>query len=207
MTYDEIVALALSYADREDEEVTSKIDSFIKIVEARVNRKLRVFEMSIRATLVLSETESYYGLPPDFGGLRDIEISNGPGTAKCTLHYMSPEQLNQNQSNQIAGVTSNRIFYTLIAGQLQISPMTTGTMEIIYFQKLIPLTASEPDNWLSNNNPDGYIFGILTEISAFVKDKEATALWDLRYRDTIQEISDEDSDNRWSGTALEIRVG
>lgn len=207
MVYDEIVALALSYADREDEEVTSKIDSFIKIVEARVNRKLRVFDMSVRATLPLVEDQEYYGLPPDFGGLRDIEIVASPDSGRQTLKYMSPEQLNNQQRASKTGQLQGQIYYTLVARQLQIFPPRTGTLEIIYYQKLIPLTESAPDNWLSFNNPDGYIFGILTEISAFVKDKEATALWNGRYVDTIAEIELEDADNRWSGTALEVRVG
>lgn len=207
MDYTEIVDLALSYADREDKEVTDNIDNFLRIVEARVNRKLRTFEMSTRATLPLVEDQEYYGLPPDFGGLRDIEITASPDAGRQTLSYMSPEQLNNQQRLSTTGNPSRRIFYTLVAKQVQIFPPQTGTMEIIYYQKLVPLTELAPENWLSMNDPDGYVFGLMVEISSFVKDKEAAALWDGRFVNTIDEIDQEDKDNRWSGTALEIRLG
>ena len=207
MVYDEIVALTLSYADREDEEVIGKIDSFIKIVEARINRKLRIFDMTIRATIDL-DGEEYYGLPPDFGGLRDIEVANDADGGRCTLKYMSPEQLNNLQRRSKSGEPQSQIFYTLIANQVQIYPAKlTGILEIVYYQRLVPLTTSNPTNWLSSKSPDGYIFGIMTEISAFVKNKESTALWNERFRTVIDEIEQEDGKSRWSGTALEVRVG
>ena len=205
MDYTEIVDMALSYSDREDAEVADRMDRFLRIVEARVNRKLRVSGMSIRATVPLIDGDSYYGLPPDFGGLRDIEISSSPDANNKTLFYMSPEQLN-NHSN--SGGQGSKIYYTIVAQQIQISPaQSMGIMEVIYYQKLIPLTSIEPVNWLSGINPDAYIFGLLVEISAFAKDKDAATLWNGRFVEVLDEIDNEDKTDRWSGTSLEIRVG
>jgi len=212
MDYSDITSLALSYADREDNEVIDRIDNFISIVEARVNRALRVGGMVYRATVDLSTVgaanEEYFGFPDNFGSLRDIEIQNG--SARTTMSYLSPEQMNQMITAGASGYTGPKLYYTIIAQQFQIYPtFDQGTMEIIYYQKLIPLTSTPPTNtnWLSEMNPDGYIFGILVEISSFVKDKESASLWDGRFKETIASIIEEDGKDRWSGTALITRVG
>ena len=93
MDYTEIVDLALSYADREDNEVTSRMDKFLKIVEARVNRKLKTFDMSLHLTIpIADDTQVYYDLPSDYGGLRTIESAD-PGGKERTIEFMTPQQL------------------------------------------------------------------------------------------------------------------
>jgi hypothetical protein len=69
------------------------------------------------------------------------------------------------------------------------------------------LSDSNPSNWLSENDPDGYIFGGLVEISSFVKDKETAMLWDARFRTTMEEIDTNDQRSRWSGPPMEVRLG
>jgi hypothetical protein len=182
------------------------MDNFISIVEARVNRALRVAKMSVRATLDVEEDKEYYGFPIDFGGLRDIQYTGTEGPVR-TLKYMSPEQMN-NLTNIVPSSDIVEVYYTIVAQQLQIfPPKATGTIEIIYYQKLDPLSGSNLNNWLGDTNPDCYVFGILVEISSFVKSKEATALWDLRFKEVLGEVLDEDAKDRWSGTSLQTRIG
>ena len=206
MNYSDVVSLALSYSDREDDEVVSRMDNFLNITEARVNRKLRVFNMSIRATLAMADDQVYYGLPPDFGGLRDVEVVN-PGGAHTTLTFLNPEQLNGVRNRGASGVS--KVYYNLNARQIQIfPPQPTGyEMEIVYYQKLVPLGTADPINWLSDTNPDVYIFGLCVEISSFVKDKESALLCDGRFKEALEEIQTEDSTDRWSGPTLETRNG
>lgn len=203
MNYSDIKTIALSYADREnDTEILSRMDNFIGIVEARVNRVLRVSGMSMRATLPAVDQE-YYGLPSDFGGLRDAEYQNADGF-KCTLKYLSPDLMNgvSNIGNTVF------IYYTIVAGQLQIQPIKdTGTFEIVYYQKVPGLTAGNTTNWLGDDNPDCYIFGLIVEISSFVKDGKAAILWDERFKAVLDEIEREDQIVRWSGPSLQTYNG
>ena len=207
MNYNDIVELALSYADRQDLEVTSKMDSFLKIVEARINRVLTVRKMALRTQLIMVKDQEYYGLPSDFVGLRDIEIQNvDDANARTTLHYKSPEQMNEASRNRNS---IDGIYYTIIADQLQVIPPQDGAiLEIIYYQALPPLNnTSTQENWLSLSNPDCYIFGLLVEISSFVKDVAAKELWDARFQQELASIVNDDAINRWSGTALQVRLG
>lgn len=213
MNYAEITTLALSYADRQqDAEVSERMNDFLRMAESRINRAFRVRKMSVRATLNLVEDQAYYGLPSDFAGLRDIEIYDTSNiNAKTTLKYLTPEKMNALNASQtsIPAGENGFIGYTIIADQIQIAPTqdSTRVMEIVYYQNLRPLTSTNNENWVSIYVPDAYINGLMTEISAFTKDKEASMLWDQRFIASLNEIESTDDSDRWSGTPMEIRVG
>lgn len=203
MNYSEITTLAIDYSNRTDVGTTSKIDSFLRVVESRINRLIKIQKMSTRAILSTAANLPYYTLPSDFAGLRDIEYIPPNSTTRYTLSYKSPEQLNNTSA------ASSKFFYTLIADQIQVAPTFEhgGQIEIIYYKKVPPLTSEADENWVSSECPDAYVFGILVEINSFVKDKEAAVMWDKRFLDAIDTITLDDGVARWSGTSLEMRTG
>lgn len=203
MNYTEIKTAALSIADREDTETVDNIDVFLRIVEARISRKLKVGDMSVRKEIATVEDQEYYDLPAGFAGLRDIEIKDSAtATDRATLKYYSPESLNNHSTNK-----GQEVAYTIIANQLQIVPDKGDlTLELVYYKKVTALDSTNNENWISIDNPDAYIFGLMVEISAFVKDAEAANLWDARFKEALNDIDDDDQETRWSGQSLQIRV-
>jgi hypothetical protein len=209
MNYTEITDTALSFADREDDEVTSRMDKFLLMVESKINRKLKVGDMSARATIDLSAVTTdkrYFAVPVDFGGLRSIKIVTG--AREMPLKRLSPEQMTHRVNSDAFGVTGDQVYFNLVAKQIQIyPPRNEGLMEITYYQKVPPLTVAAPNNWLGDDHPDCYIDGLVAEISAFAKDADAFAIWDLRFNQAVEEIQNDDLEERWSGTPMEVRVG
>lgn len=207
MDYTDIVDMALSYSDREDNEVSDRIDKFMFIVESRINKKLKVADMSTVAKIDLTLADlnqEVFAMPPDFGGLRSVKIE---GAEQRTMTYVNPEQLANRISKGSFGV-NQRIYYNLIAKELHYyPPQNTGDLVITYYQKVDPLTVANPNNWISDDNPECYIFGLLVEISSFTKDSEAAQLWETRFMNCIGDIEIDDSKTRWSGTSLTIHVG
>ena len=159
MNYTDITELALSYMDREDAEVTSRVDKFILLIESRINRKLKVSDMSARSVVDLTTTDpdqEYFQLPDDFSGLRDIQISH-TGGGITTLNYLNPEQMNNfiNSGAQIGFVTGSKIYYNIIARQIHVVPaQSSGFLEIAYYQQIPNLNATDPNNWISDEFPE-----------------------------------------------------
>jgi len=208
MNYKTVKALALSYTDRKDQEVINRMDDFLRVIEARINRRIRVGNQTKRATLNTSSADQYIGLPADFGGMRDIQIQRvDPDTSvvsnAITPSYVSPEVMNQNIFLGFDGPV-----YTIIAGQLQLFPVTDDSqVEIVYYATLPQLSAAIPDTWLSDLSPDVYVFGLCVEISGFVKDAQAGQIWDARFEQELARIENIDTVDRWSGAALQIKLG
>ena len=206
MDYNEIKTAAYGFADRKDTETLNRYDDFLTFVESKVNRVLKTIKMTQRATLPTITGRLYYGLPADFNGIRDIQINDSTSDSPVvTLKYLTPELMNE--QNNISW-QNGEIYYSIIADQFQIYPaQENNTIEIVYYQKVPPLTDVNLTNWLGDDNSDVYVYGLLVEISTFVKDAEAAALWSGRYTEALGELKNNDIDIRWgSGTPLQIRT-
>lgn len=204
MNYNEIIDTALKYSMRTDQQTADMMDTFLRIVEARIDRQLNTLDMSNRATLDLDEDQQYYGLPTGFLALRDIQIQDLESpSSQVTPVYVAPEMMNNAISNN-----ETRVIYTIIAQQIQIYPVCEGQqVEIVYSRKIPPLTSSDQKNWVSVDSPDAYIFGLLVEISSFAKDNEAGQLWEARFKGTLSSMQLDDDISRWSGPQLRIQLG
>lgn len=206
MNYKEIVEAAQAYTDRYDEELVGNMPAFTRVVEAKINNALRTGDQSVRAQIWLRSDSEYYGLPCDFGGFRDVEILEEGKQHGRTLVYLAPEQMNQvsRESNRDRG---RHNYYTVIAGQIQIAPPADHeVLEVVYYQRLPELVNDEDTNWLTEKNPDAYIFGLCTEIGAFAKDEISFATYQQRFNGALTDITMEDQVTRWSGPALRTQV-
>lgn len=207
MNYTELVAAAKAYADRNDIEVDSNMDTFIVMVEARINRLLKTRKQSTRAYTPSVAGQEYYTLPPDYAGMRNVQIDTALpylDHSIAVLDYLSPDQFDIQRGKPYAG--SN--YYAVMGDQIQIYPvMDAGySIEMFYYQKVTPLTDSAPNNWVSSDHPDIYLSGIIGEIETFVKNYEVAAGWFGRMQIAVDELDNSDVQERWAGGPLRVRV-
>jgi hypothetical protein len=202
MNYKEIIDASKAYTDRYDEELAESMTAFTRVVEAKINNALRTGDQSVRAQIWLRTGEEYYGLPCDWGGARDVEILHQGQQHGRTLVYLAPEEM-----NKLARDRSRHDYYTIIAGQIQIAaPSGDDVLEVVYYQRLPPLENDSSTNWLTEKNPDAYIFGLCTEISAFAKDAMLFEVYKQRFSEALIDITQEDQVTRWSGPALRSQI-
>lgn len=207
MNYKEIVSAAQSYTDRYDQELVDAMPAFTRVVEGKINNALRTGDQSVRAQIWLKRDEEYYSLPCDWGGARDVEILQEGKQHGRTLVYLAPEEMNKVKRTRDSSVHGRHNYYTIIAGQIQIAPPTDNeVLEVVYYQRLPALTEESDSNWLTEKNPDAYIFGLCTEISAFAKDAAAFATYQDRFAGSLMDITMEDQITRWSGPALRVQI-
>lgn len=209
MNYTELINAAKSYADRQDIEVDNSIDTFIMMAEARINRILKVYGQAHRIYTTTIENQEYYSLPPDYNGMRAIQFNSGkvdePGSKTSPMHYASPEQMALLQNE---GRPSDHSFYCISGEQIQVYPTLSGdgTIEMVFYRKVPNINSTNSTNWLSENNPDIYLSGIIAEIEQFVKSYDVSDRWDAKMSRAISEMTSNDVDQRWSGSQLTTRI-
>lgn len=209
MIYSDITQTALLYADRVgDPEAVDRMPFFFRIVESRINRLLdNVINSEITTVTAYTNTppalDSVFILPTDFNGLRDIYIVNDSTNKRVTLEHISPIQINNANYN-----SSGNKYYNIQNQNINVYPGIAEQQSLVYTykQKLLPLDDVNVSNFISNNYPDCYVFGLMVELSSFTKDGPATTMWDERFRSSVQEVEDKESKNKWSGTPLVTRV-
>jgi len=207
MNYEEIVDAALSYADRSDTGTVSRIGTFLRIVESRVNTVLTVQSMTATESITLQENVVDYGLPASYKALVDIKYT-GPSINK-SLTLLTPEEIAAAKDDP----TNNSVYgYAIIGGTLTLAfipsadDIIDNNLSIIFFKRLPGLTSVTTTNWLSELNPECYIFGLCVEIFSFVKDADAAMLWEQRFNDSLAKIADNDYLHHWSGQSITTRV-
>lgn len=205
MNFKDIKETAQAYVDRYDEELVDVIPAFTKIVEGKINNALKTGEQSVRGQIWLERDQEYYGLPSDWGGFRDVEIIQDGHKVGRTLTYLSPEEMNKLERRNEGRNRHN--YYTVIANQIQVAPPTDNeVLEVVYYQRLPALVGDTDSNWLTEKNPDAYVFGLCAEIGAFAKDDMSFQTYDARFKEALSQITQDDQITRWSGPALKVQV-
>lgn len=215
MQYSEIISMALNYADRAtDSSITSRMDLFLKMVESRANRFLSSQKMAGSTDVVLVENVNFYSLPTDFQSMIYLSLQSiANETIRYSLEYSATKDINETVTlANVNGLDVDLPYrYTIFGNNVRLNFLpgaqlaTDYTLHFEYFQSLIPLTSTTDSNWLSNLYPDCYIFGLMVEINAFVKDPESTQLWDQRFKESLDAIQEQNTRYRWDGPQIVTR--
>jgi len=215
MQYSEIISMALNYADRAtDSSITSRMDLFLKMVESRANRFLSSQKMAGSTDVVLVENVNFYSLPTDFQSMIYLSLQSiANETIRYSLEYSATKDINETVTlANVNGLDVDLPYrYTIFGNNVRLNFLpgaqlaTDYTLHFEYFQSLIPLTSTTDSNWLSNLYPDCYIFGLMVEINAFVKDPESTQLWDQRFKESLNAIQEQNTRYRWDGPQIVTR--
>ena len=183
------------YADRYDQETYDGLwGQFIYLAEDRLNRIIKTRHMSNRILIPTVDGQSDYDLPSDFDGARDIAIN---GTS---LHYLNPEQLNN--------VSDGRIYYSIIANKLRITPTADSghNIDMVYYQRLPSLANGTDTNWLLADHGDIYVTATLAEVESYTKNDQRAMMFWGRLDGMFDEIDRRDWEDRWSGNPLSTKL-
>lgn len=159
MNYSELKTAVADWLHRDD--LTSKIDTFIDLFEARANRMLRVPDMEQRATRLA--TDEYIALPSDFLEVRNIQVNT---SVPYMLEYASPQNIDAKGTG-----SGDPRYYTIVGNEFQLWPSASGkTVEISYYKKIPALSDSNTSNWLLNGYEDYYLNGVIAEAYFYTMD-------------------------------------
>jgi hypothetical protein len=161
--------------------------------------------MSFKLQTATVVGQEFYALPADYLSMRAIRLWDTVNiTSRRTLSLLSPELADIQSRFPDGGY-----YYNVSGDNVQLLPIPTAiqVLEMEYYARLIPLDIINTENWIAKYHPDTYIFGLVREISAFVKDAEAATLWDGRFKEALDQIEVQDETALFSGTPLQIRLG
>ncbi|MDP7430683.1 MAG: hypothetical protein QGG97_03930 [Flavobacteriales bacterium] len=201
-TYAELKTSIANWLNRSD--LTDEIsDDFIKLVESEYNSKLRIRKMLTSDTsfTIDSELET---LPTGFLQVRDFYIVSG--SAKYSLTYMAPTQMDQIKGGSTSGRPS---VYTILGDNFRFAPTPDGTYTstINYYKAIDALSDSTTTNYILTNHPGIYLYGSLYHAANFLGGIEPSKLqnWSQLYATNMERLERNDKEDAWSGTPLQAR--
>lgn len=172
--YTELKASVADWLNRED--LTTQIPDFISLLEARLNRTLRVREMLTKRRSTASN--AYIKLPFDYLETYQLQLPPAAtGQSNPPLTYIGPDEAAVLRAKNITG---NTRYYTIIDGAFELIPApTSGGVEltITYYAKIPQLSAAQTTNWLLTKAPDLYLYGTLLNAAPYLQNDERIPTW------------------------------
>jgi len=218
MTYDELLtSVTLMLKREEDADLISALPTFVRFIEAEINRGRRVVQMEVRSRTTLESGRWAYGWPNDFLGLRSISMIE-PGGKQSNMEFLPPEQLIDLNETQCTSASGSGVtwYYTIHNDMYQIAPIPAftepGYIEVVYYQAIPPLGGLDKlgglitENWLSTQFPDIYYYGLCKHAQPFIFNDERLATMAAMYQTAVGGLYTNNDKQTWSGTTMRMRV-
>lgn len=159
---------------------------------------LRIRAMETQAILSIDAEE--VDLPPDFLGMRSIYIDYTP---KVSPKYMESSVLRESWPDSATGMPVN---YTIEGEKIVFGPAPDDTYAapVIYYKKLTGLSSNSDTNWVLENRPDAYLYGVMAELENML-DGPNYDKWFGMFAAAVEATNAQDKTDRFSGSALVMR--
>jgi len=192
--YTDLVSEVVSLCHRAgDTEFEGKLPTWVRLFEARANRKLRVRAMEETFASV-ALVDGAASLPADFRAFKELRLDADPSYA------LLPKPV---QYVKDRGVSSDSPINFAVSGS-QVVTDGSGNVVGTYYQE-IPSLEANSTNWLMTQNPDVYLFGVLAEAGLWVQ-SDQLPLWAERASQLLDSIQSEDVGNSLNGGPLTARA-
>lgn len=179
-TYAELQTAGANWLDRED--LTSRIPEFIALAEADINATFDVRTMESDVTLTGVVGSRFIAIPAGYREPQNLWLQ-WPGSAgRESLRQVPPELMVVSTVNSIPSAWG--VDGTNIAFDCPLSSITAYTLTLRMIGGLA-LSDAAPTNLILTNYPNVYLFGLMKEASPFLRDDDATSVWEQKYQDAV----------------------
>src|SRR4249919_1309406 len=184
VTYSGLVSTLGDWLNRGDTDFTSQIPNFVTLLEAELNRTLRVPEMEESAEITV--TDSSATLPTDLREIRHL-YWNGDIDNEIVPVPLSTIR----RDYPLGSFTDRPLVYAVRGGDIELAPLPgdiDGTLTVLYYEEIPALSADNESNWLIAAHPDIYLFGSLTMAEAFLWNDERVGQWRGAYENAVEQL-------------------
>jgi hypothetical protein len=196
ITYSGLVSSVGSWLNRSD--LGTRIPDFIALLEARLNRLLRVPDMEQTTELVAA---AEIDLPADFLSVRALYLDADPRSE------LEPVSLGTLRTKYACQTTGRPECYAISGSSIILGPAPDDdyALQLTYFAAIDGLASDNETNWLIANHPDVYLYGTLTMAEAFIWDDPRIGLWKAALDEALDELMAHGRKKHYGAAPLRLR--
>ena len=191
MTYTTLVSDVTAYAERSDTNFTDQIPRFIMMCENRIASEVRGLGLMKFATSNFISGTANYAKPDRWR--ETVSMSYVTSGQRYYLFERSYEYCRTYWPVTATTTTTPKYYanydYTnfLIVG----TPGSTDQFELCYYERPLPLSASNETNWVTEYSPQLLLYGTLLEAQPFLKLDERMVLFKQLYQEAADGVANE----------------
>ena len=190
MTYDNLTSNVLQYLERNDPAVVNQIPTFIMLAEFEIAEMMK----SLGQQQVVQSTMQV-GNPviPKPSRWRKTVSMNITVTGKLQSVLLRKYEYLRNYAPD-STATGTPLYYSdydydnwLVAP----TPDQSYAFEVLYYERLVPLSSETQTNWITRNAPNAMLYGTLLQAMPFLKNDQRL-IFQQKYTEAVQALSNED---------------
>ena len=190
MTYDNLSANILQYLERSDAAVVEQIPNFIMLAEFEIAQEMKSLgqQQVVEATMQAGNP-----VIPKPARWRKTTSFNITVNGKKQPVFLRKYEYLINYSPDTS-VTNTPLYYAdydydnwLVAP----TPDQNYQFEVLYYERLIPLSSDNQTNWITRNAPNAMLYGTLLQAMPFLKDDQRQ-IFQQKYTEAMQFLANED---------------
>jgi hypothetical protein len=177
-TYASLTQDIQDFAENDDTEFTTKIDTFIANSESRLFRDAPfLYAFRTSNTGNLSSGTATLAMPAGIRTIRSVSIT-------VSIRDMFPTSATTGQPKYYA-IQSDT---SLLFGP---TPNSTYAFEVLAQEKPTGLSGENTTTWLSSNVPDVLLYACMVEACTFLQFTEGVTSWSAKYQESLSSLQSE----------------
>ena len=190
MTYDSLNTMVLQYLERRDAAVVEAIPTFITLAEFEIAQQIKTLGQMQVVESTMTIGNPVIQKPARWRKTTSMEVSSNGSKSPVLLRKY--EYLKSYTPD--ATTTGLPLFYAdydydhwLVAP----TPDQAYPFEVLYYERLEPLSSSNQTNWITQNAPNAMLYGALLQAVVFLKNDQRQ-IFQQKYDMALQSLKTED---------------
>lgn len=190
MTYDSLTSTVLQYLERRDAAVVNSIPTFITLAEFEIAQEIKTLgQLQVVEATMLSGNPV---LPKPARWRKTVSMSITVNGSKQPVYLRKYEYLKNYWPNTTQ--TDVPLYYADTDWDhwyLAPTPDDDYAFEVLYYERIAPLSSENQTNWITQNAPNAMLFGTLLQAMQFLKNDQRT-IFQQKYSEALQALKTED---------------
>ena len=190
MTYDSLTSTVLQYLERKDVAVVEAIPTFISLAEFEIAQEIKTLGQLQVAQANMTASNALLQKPARWR--KTVSMSVTVAGKKQPVYLRKYEYLKNYWPD--ADQTDVPLYYADTDWEhwyIAPTPNLAYAFEVLYYERIAPLSSANQTNWLTQNAPNAMLFGTLLQAMQFLKNDQRT-IFQQKYTEALQALKAED---------------
>jgi len=190
MTYDSLTSTVLQYLERRDASVVDAIPTFISLAEFEIAQEIKTLGQLQIVEANMTADNAILQKPARWR--KTVSMSVTVAGKKQPVYLRKYEYLKNYWPD--ASQTSIPEYYADTDWEhwyIAPTPDQAYAFEVLYYERISPLSSANQTNWLTQNAPNAMLFGTLLQAMQFLKNDQRT-IFQQKYTEALRSLKTED---------------
>ena len=191
MTYDSLNYYVLQYLERSDQATINAIPTFITLAEFEIAQEIKTLGQLQVVEATMSAGNPNLQKPARWRKTVSMNYTDASGNKNPIFLRKYEYLINYSQSSSITGAP---LYYSDTSWDwwfISPTPDQAYAFEVLYYERIEPLSSANQTNWLTQNAPNAMLYGTLLQAMPFLKNDQRQ-IFQQKYMEAIKSLKTED---------------